>query len=172
MPHTPGYPAPAVEGDFFLTQEGNHVVHTLEETSPDLRSHEALSSIGQVTEIALPPELTPMTEALDIGVALEASYCPASSSMIRYVYGIGVDYYRYETPVRSNDEFLSFYRALAPTDGWTVSHIGHIRPHLEDVDCETAVQCVILDNGGDRIVISFAGSITVEYAVSMLLSVL
>ena len=73
--YTAENPAPAVEGDFFLAQEGNHVLYThSKETSPGriYEVTEALSSIGQVAEIALPSELAPMTEALDTGVALEA----------------------------------------------------------------------------------------------------
>jgi hypothetical protein len=85
------------------------------------------------------------------------------SSMIRYEHGIGVDYYTYKASVRTNDEFVNFYRTLAPTNGWTVSHVGHIKPHLEQINCETSVECIILNNGGEQIVVSFAGSITVEY---------
>jgi hypothetical protein len=167
--YTPENPSPAVEGDLYLAQEGNHVLYThSKETSPT-RTYEVteeLSSIGQVGEITLPAELAPMTQALDIGVDLGRLLPPGSSllSMIRYRHGIGVDYYTYVTSVKTNDDFANFYRALPPTDGWTVSHVGHIRPHLEAVNCETKVECVILNNGGEQIVVSFGGaSITVEY---------
>ena len=166
--YTPENPAPAVEGDFYLAQEGNHVLYThSKETAPG-RTYEvteALSSVGQLTEITLPAELAPMTQALDIGVDLGGLLPPGAllSSMIRYKNGIGVDYYTYKTSVRANDEFLNFYRTLPPTNGWTVSHIGHVKPHLEQVNCETSVECVILNNGGEQIVVSFGGGITVEY---------
>ena len=69
-----------------------------------------------------------------------------------------------DASVRTIDEFLAFYQALPPTNGWTVSHIGHIKLHLEPINCETSVDCVILNNGGEQIVVSFGGGgITVEY---------
>ncbi len=166
--YTPENPAPAVEGDFYLAQEGNYILYThSKETSPG-RTYEvteALSSVGQVAEITLPAELAPMTQALDIGVDLGGLLPPGAvlSSMIRYKNGIGVDYYTYNTSVRTNDELLNFYRTLPPTNGWTVSHIGHVKLHLEQVNCETSVECVILNNGGEQIVVSFGGAITVEY---------
>jgi hypothetical protein len=167
--YTPENPSPAVEGDFYLAQDGNHVLYThSKETSPN-RTYEVteeLSSIGQVVEVTLPAELTPMTQALDIGVDLGRLLPPGSAlrSMIRYQNGIGVDYYAYGTSVKTNDEFANFYRTLPPTDGWTVSHVGHVRPHLEDVNCETDVECAILNSGGEQIVVSFRGvTITVEY---------
>jgi hypothetical protein len=167
--YTPENPSPAVEGDFYLAQEGNYVLYThSKETSPN-RTYEvteALSSIGQVGEITLPAELAPMTQALDIGVDLGGLLPPGASllSMIRYQHGIGVDYYKYATSVRAIDEFLGFFRALPPTNGWTVSHIGHIKLHLEPINCETSVECVILTNGGEQIVVSFGGGgITIEY---------
>lgn len=166
--YTPEHPSPTVEGDFYLAQEGNYVLYThSKETSPG-RTYEvteALSSVGQVAEITLPEELTPMTQALDTGVALGSLLPPGSSllAMIRYVRGIGIDYYSYKTSVRTNDEFLTFFRGLPPTNGWSVSHIGHIKPHLEQFDCEISFECVILNNGGDQIVVSFGGTISVEY---------
>jgi hypothetical protein len=167
--YSPENPSPAVEGDFYLAQDGNHVLYThSKETSPDriYEVTEELSSIGQVAEITLPAELAPMTQALDIGVDLGRLLPTGSSlrSMIRYQHGIGVDYYTYGTSVKTNEDFANFYRALPPTNGWTVSHVGHIRPHLEEVNCETDVECAILNSGGDQIVVSFVGvSITLEY---------
>ena len=166
--YTPEHPSPAVEGDFYLAQAGNYVLYThSKETSPN-RTYEvteALSSVGQLPEIALPAELAPMTQALDIGVDLGRLLPPGASlsAMIRYKRGIGVDYYTYKTSVLTNDEFLNFYRTLPPTDGWTVSHVGYIKPHLQQVNCETSVECVILNNGGEQIVVSLGGTITVEY---------
>jgi hypothetical protein len=169
--YTPENPGPAVEGDLYLAQEGNYVLYAhSKETSPG-RTYEVtekLSFVGQVPEIALPAELAPMTQALDIGVDLGRLLPPGTSlsSMIRYKHGIGVDYYAYRTSAGTGtyDDFLNFYRGLPPVDGWTVSHVGHIRPHLEQINCETSVECVIVNNGGDQIVVSFGGGgITVEY---------
>ena len=167
--YTPENPSPAVEGDFYLAQDGNYVLYAhSKETSPG-RTYEvteALSFVGQVPEIVLPPELAPMTQALDIGVDLGRLLPPRASlsSMIRYKHGIGVDYYAYRTFPETYDEFLNFFRGLPPVDGWTVSHVGHIKPHLEQINCETSVECVILNNAGEQIVVSFGGrGITVEY---------
>jgi hypothetical protein len=165
---TPDRPSPEVEGDFYLAQEGNYVLYThSKETSPGrvYEVTEDLSAIGQPVDIALPPDLAPMVEALDIGVALVRLLPPGTQldGMLRYEHGIGVDYYSYATSMRSLDDFLTFFRALPPTDGWTVSHVGHVRPHLEQINCETEVECVILNNGGEQIVISFRGGITLEY---------
>lgn len=167
--YTPENPSPAVDGDFYLARDGNYVLYAhSKETSPG-RTYEvteALSFVGQVPEIVLPPELTPMTQALDIGVDLGRLLPPRASlsSMIRYKHGIGVDYYAYRAFPGTYDEFLNFYRGLPPIDGWTVSHVGHIKPHLEQINCETSVECVILNNGGEQIVVSFGGGgITVEY---------
>ncbi len=168
--HTPDYPAPAVEGDFYLAQDGNYALYSHSKESSPTQSYEvteALSFIGQLTEIALSADLVQMKQALDLGFELGSLLPPGSSlsSMIRYKgsRGIGVDYYSYRTSVRNNDEFLNFYRTLPPTNGWTVTHIGHIRLHLEQINCETAVDCVILSNGGEQIVVSFDGGITLEY---------
>ncbi len=167
--YTPENPSPAVEGDFYLAQEGNYVLYTHSKETSSGRIYEVteeLSFVGQVPEIALPAELAPMTQALDIGVDLGGLLPPGSSllSMIRYEHGIGVDYYTYKTSERSDDEFLNFFRGLPPTNGWIVSHVGHIKPHLEQINCETSVECVILKDGGEQIVVSFGGGgITVEY---------
>jgi hypothetical protein len=166
--YTPENPSPTVEGDFYLAQDGNYVLYThSKESSPDQTYEvtEAVSSVGQVPAIALPADLAPMTQALDIGAGLGSLLPPGSSlsTMIRYTNGIGVDYYSYKTSVRTNDEFLNFFRALPPTNGWAVSHVGHITPHLEQINCETSVECVILNNGGEQLVVSFSGTITVEY---------
>ncbi|MEP7202874.1 MAG: hypothetical protein ABI894_09705 [Ilumatobacteraceae bacterium] len=161
-------PAPAVEGDFYLAQDGNYVLSSHSKESSPNRVYEvteALSFVGQLTEITLPPELVPMTEALDLGVEF-GGLLPSGSSLsklIRYTHGIGVDYYTYTASVRDNDEFLNFYRSLAPTNGWTVAHIGHISTHLEPINCETDIDCVILTNGGEQIVVSYRGRITLEY---------
>ena len=166
--YSPDNPSPTVGGDFYLAREGNYILATHSKESSPGRTYEvteALSSIGQVGEIALPAELAPMTQALDLGVELAGLLPPgaALSAMVRYRNGIGVDYYTYRASVRTNDELLAFYRALPPTNGWSVSHIGHVKPHLEKINCETSVDCVIMRNGGEQIVVSFGGTITIEH---------
>lgn len=166
--YTPEHPSPTVEGDFYLAQEGNYVLYAhSKETSPGriYEVTEAMSFIGQLTEITLPDDMVPMSQALDVGLGLLGILPPGSalSGMLRYGNGIGVDYYTYEASVGNNDEFINFYRTMPATGGWTVAHIGHITPHLEPTNCETRNECVILQNGGDRVVVSFAGTITLEF---------
>lgn len=166
--YTPENPAPSVEGDFYLAQDGHYLLYThSKESSPD-RTYEvteAVSYIGQLTEITLPDDLAGMNQALDVGVGLAAILPPGTtlSSMIRYSHGIGVDYYTYRSPVRDRDDLLTYFRTLPPTNGWSVVHIGHITPHLEPINCETKIECVILRNGSEQIVVSSNGTITVEY---------
>jgi hypothetical protein len=167
--YSPEHPAPHVEGDLYVSVEGNHVLYAhSKETSPDrvYEVTEALSFIGLVPEITLPPDLVGMSQALDVGVALSEILPPdvQLSTLIRYHRGIGIDYYTYRSAtLTSLDQFLTFYRNLAPTDGWSVAHIGHIRPHVEPVNCETALDCVILRKGNEQIVVSFAGVLRLEY---------
>jgi len=166
--YTPERPSPEVEGDFYIARDGGYVLYVhSKETAPNriYEVTEELSSIGEVPEITLPAAFAPMAEALDVGVDLARLLPPDTtlSGLIRYKRGIGVDYYSYVTPVRTNVEFLNFFRTFLPTDGWTVSHIGHIRVHVEQINCETAVECVILTKGGEQLVVSFGAGITVEY---------
>lgn len=166
--YTPENPSPTVEGDFYLAQEGNYVLYAhSKETSPGriYEVTEAMSFIGQLGEITLPDDMAPMSQALDVGLGLLSVLPPGSalSGMLRYGNGIGVDYYTYVAAVGNNGEFINFYRTMPPTAGWTVAHIGHITPHLEPTNCETRNECVILQNGGDQVVVSFAGTITLEY---------
>ena len=166
--YSPENPSPTVEGDFYLAADGNYVLYThYLETSEFITREvtEVLSQVGQLTAITLPADMAPMTQALDVGAALSRLLPPGSAllEMIRYRNGIGVDYYGFKTSIRSKDEFLAFYRALPATDGWTVTHIGHVEPHLEPINCEMSTDCVILNKGGDQIVVSFAGGITVEF---------
>ena len=166
--YTPEKPSPTVEGDFYLAQVGNYVLFAhSKETSPGrvYEVTEAMTSVGQVANIELPADLAPMGQALDIGVGLTPLLPPGSSlsTMVRYSNGIGVDYYRYIAPLQSNEELVDFYRTFPATAGWSVAHVGHIALHLEQVNCETKVDCVLLRNGGEQIVISLAGTIIVEY---------
>lgn len=166
--YTPENPSPAVEGDFFLAQEGNYVLYAHSKESSPGRVYEvteAMSFIGQVGEITLPDDMAPMSQALDVGVDLTSVLPPGSalSELLRYTSGIGIDYYTYVTSLKNNDEFINFYRTMPPTNGWTVAHIGHITPHLEPTNCESRNECVILQNGGEQVVVSFAGTIMLEY---------
>ncbi len=166
--YTPENPSPAVEGDFYLAQVGNYVLYAhSKETSPGrvYEVTEAMSSIGLVAPIELPADMAPMSQALDIGVGLTTLLPPGSSlsTMVRYSNGIGVDYYEYITPLKNNEELVDFYRTSPTIGGWTVAHVGHITPHVEQINCETRVDCVILRNGGEQIVVSFAGTIILEY---------
>ena len=161
-------PAPSVEGDYYVAQDGGYLLYThSKESSPDrvYEVTEALSFVGQLTEISLPDDLAGMNQALDVGVGLAALLPPGTtlSSLVRYRNGIGVDYYTYRSPVRDHDELLAYFRALPPTNGWSVTHIGHIRLHLEPINCELKVDCVIMQNGSEQIVISSNGTITIEY---------
>jgi hypothetical protein len=54
----------------------------------------------------------------------------------------------------STDKFLEFYKNLAPTDGWTVSHIGKVanHPYCLNQDCvmmkKGDAQIILFDDGG------------------------
>jgi len=166
--YTPEKPSPTVEGDFYLAQDGNYVLYAhSKETSPGrvYEVTESMSFIGLVDEITLPDDMAPMTQALDLGASLAVLLPPGSalSGLLRYANGIGVDYYTYTTPAKNNDDVLNFYRTMPPTNGWSVTHIGRIKPHLEPTNCETRNDCVILQKGGEQVVVSFAGTIMLEY---------
>lgn len=176
--YTPERPSPEVEGDFYLAQEGNYLLymHSLSVATGDGYElidefTETLSSVNTLAEIVLPADFVPMDAALNVGVEFAQVLPPGStlSTMIRYggssggIGGIGVDYYRFTTPVGSNAELLDYFRALPPTNGWTVSHIGFVDLHLEPINCETRNECVILKNGGTQVVVSFDGTILVEF---------
>ena len=125
---------------------------------------EALSSISQLTEIELPADMEDMVSAADLPVELKLPLPPDSTfrGLIRYKSGIGVDLYHFSTPQTSIDEFLSYYRDLPPTDGWTVSHVGHVRLHEDD--CEFTRECVIINKGSTQVVLYYDGaSIRAEF---------
>lgn len=161
----------SLQGDLYVAQEGNYLLysHWSETTSQEnfKQTYELtaeLSSINQVTEITLPSDLQAMRDAMDLPLELGLPL-PAQSTltgMIRYKHGIGVDLYSFRTPKISLGEFLDYYRALPPTGGWTVSHVGHVSLHQED--CEFLRECVILNNGSTQVVLYYDGaSIRAEF---------
>ena len=160
-----------VEGEFYLAREGNYILfsHQLETSKQGdlVQSYEVtetLSSVNQLTEIALPADMEEMVSAADLPFELALPLPPDSafSGMIRYENGIGVDLYTLSTPKRSIDEFLNFYRNLPPTDGWTVSHVGHVTLH--ESDCEFTRECVIINNGSTQVILYYnGGSIRAEF---------
>jgi hypothetical protein len=154
-----------LEGDFYLAKEGNYVLYSYwKETSKSenfsqvYEVTEELSSINQLTEITLPTDMREMISTADLPfeLALPLPADSSLSSMIRYKHGIGVDYYYFSTPKTSIDEFLDFYRNLPPTDGWTVSHVGHVSLH--ENDCEFSRECVIINKGSTQVVLYYNGA--------------
>jgi hypothetical protein len=153
-----------LEGDFYLAQEGNYVLYShWKETSGQGASTqvyevtESLSSINQSIEIKVPVDMKEMVTAVklpaEIGLPL-----PGNSSlerMIRYKHGIGVDLYYFGIPKMSDDEFLDFYRQLPTTDGWKVTHIGHVRLHQDD--CEFTRECVMISKGSTQVILYYDG---------------
>lgn len=153
-------PAPDVEGDFYLAQDGNYVLYTHFKETDSVGVYEfteELSSINQLTEIALPADFLPSNLELDLVLPL-----PAGTTLIRikrYSHGLGVDYYTYMTSVRNNAEFLEFYKNLASTDGWTVSYIGMIENHEVCVSQD----CVIIKKGDAQFILYYDGWISADW---------
>jgi hypothetical protein len=160
-----------LEGDFYLAQEGNYVLYShWKETSSQenftqvYEVTEVLSSINQLTKIELPADMTEMVAAAvlpaEMGLPLPLDSTP--SRMIRYQHGIGVDQYFFRTPKTSIDEFLDFYRQLPETNGWQVTHVGHV--NLHENDCEFARECVMIRKGSTQVIIYYDGaSIRAEF---------
>jgi hypothetical protein len=154
-----------VEGDFYLAIDGNYVLFShWKETSRQgdfvqiYEVTEALSSIHQLTEIELPADMEGMVPAAELPFELKLPLPPGSAfrGMIRYRSGIGVDLYYLSTPKTGLDEFLDYYRGLPPTDGWTVSHVGHVRLHQDD--CEFTRECVIIQRGSTQVILYYNGA--------------
>jgi hypothetical protein len=161
-----------LEGDLYLAQDGNYVLYShWKETSSQgnftqvYEVSESLSSINQLTEIKIPADMTDMVTAAQLptetGLPLPAG--SAFYGMIRYKHGIGVDLYQFTAPsIISIDEFLDFYRNLPPTEGWTVTHVGHVNLHQDD--CEFTRECVIISKGSTQVVLYYnGGSIRAEF---------
>jgi hypothetical protein len=168
---TDGNTSNQLEGDLYLAQDGNYVLYShWKETSSQgnftqvYEVTESLTSINQFTEIEIPADMTEMVTAAQLPA--EASLpLPTGSTfygMIRYKHGIGVDLYHFTAPSISIDEFLDFYRNLPPTEGWTVTHVGHVNLHQDD--CEFTRECVIISKGSTQVVLYYnGGSIRAEF---------
>ena len=160
-----------LEGDLYLAQAGNYVLysHWKETISQENFTQvyevtESLSAINQLAEIKLPADMTEMVAAakLPAEMGLPVPGNSAVNRMIRYKNGIGVDLYFFSKPKMSPDEFLDFYRNLPTTDGWEVTHIGHVNLHQDD--CEFTRECVIINKGNTQVVLYyFGGSIRAEF---------
>jgi hypothetical protein len=162
---TDGNTSNELEGDFYLAQEGNYVLYShWKETSTQgdftqvYEVTESLASINQLTEIKIPADMTEMVTAAKLpaatGLPLPADSAPYG--MIRYRSGTGVDLYQFTAPSISIDEFLDFYRNLPPTDGWQVTHVGHVNLHQDD--CEFTRECVIINKGSTQVILYYNGS--------------
>lgn len=160
-----------LQGELYLAREGNYILYSHQlETSKQgdfAQTYEVtqtLSSIGQLTEITLPPDMEEMVSTANLPFELALPLPPDSafSGMIRYKNGIGVDIYTFSAPKMGIEEFLSYYRSLPPTDGWTVSHVGHVTLH--ESDCEFTRECVIINNGSTQVILYYNGaSIRAEF---------
>lgn len=160
-----------LEGELYLAREGNYLLfsHQMETSKQgdfvqNFEVTEVLSSINLLAEIKLPADMEEMVSTSDLPFELALPLPPDSafSGMIRYRNGIGVDLYSLSTPKTSIEEFLNFYRVLPSTDGWTVSHVGHITLHQDD--CEFIRECVIINNGSTQVILYYnGGSIRAEF---------
>lgn len=149
---TEANPAPGVEGDFYLAQDGNYVLFSHFKETRTVGGYEVteeLTSIDQLTEIVLPAGFVPSNLELELSVPFPAD--TILMGIIRYENGIGVDYYTYDSSVSSQDEFLEFYKNLASTDGWKVSYIGKIINH----DTCDSQDCVIIQKGDAQIILFY-----------------
>ncbi len=160
-----------LEGDFYLAQDGNYVLHShwketisQENFTQVYEVTESLSAINQLTEIKLPADMTEMVAAAELPaeMGLPVPGNSAVNRMIRYEHGIGVDLYFFSNPKMSPEEFLDFYRNLPTTAGWEVTHIGHVNLHQDD--CEFTRECVMISKGSTQVVLYyFGGSIRAEF---------
>lgn len=160
-----------VGGELYLAKEGNYILFSNQvETSKQgdfsqiFEMTETLSSINELTEIKLPADMEEMVPTSDLPFTLGLPLPPTSAffGMIRYKNGSGVDTYTLTTPKTSIEEFLNYYRNLPPTDGWTVSHVGHVTLH--ESDCEFTRECVIINNGNTQVILYYnGGSIRAEF---------
>ncbi len=154
-----------LEGDFYLAIDGNYVLSShWKETSTQgdfsqvYEVTEALSSIDKVPEIRLPDDMQAMVDAIELPTKLGLPV-PGNSvvrGMTRYEHGIGVDLYYFTNPKMTLDEFLEHYRNLPATDGWQVTHVGHVSLHQDD--CEFIRECVMMRKADTQVVLHYDGT--------------
>lgn len=152
------------EGEVYLAKDGNYPLYVhlrLVATGPGFELideyTETISQPNQLTEIALPPDMAPLQEAFEQGIALGIPM-PADGvldSLVNYNEGgIGVYYYEFTSSWDNEAEFIGFYQALPPTNGWTVTHIGQVK-NL-DAHCLDG-NCVLISNGAEQVILYFDG---------------
>lgn len=154
-----------LEGDFYLAIDGNYVLAShWKETSAqgdftqEYEVTETLSSIGQVPEIALPDDMQAMAAAIELPAELGLPV-PGDSAirgLTRYKNGIGVDLYYFTNPKMTLDAFLDHYRNLPATNGWQVTHVGHVSLHQDD--CEFIRECVMMRKADTQVVLHYDGT--------------
>ncbi len=153
-----------LEGDFYLAREGNYVLysHWKETSGQDnfqqvYEVTETVSSINELGEIKIPADLEPMVTAAqlpaEMGLPLPGD--SALYQMIRYKNGIGVDLYYFSDPKVSKEQFLDYYRQMPETDGWHVTHVGHVNLHQDD--CEFSQECVMIQKGNTQVILYYNG---------------
>lgn len=161
----------SLEGELFLARDGNYILHShWKETSSEANFTQiyevthSLSSINQLTEIKLPADMQEMAAAVQVPAEMGLPL-PENSKlarMVRYKHGIGVDLYYFTKPDLNVDEFLNYYRQLPTTNGWQVTHVGHV--NLHEADCEFTRECVIINKGGTQVILHYSGAeIRVEF---------
>ncbi len=165
------YEISAAQGELYLAQDGNYLLYfhlkltgSLYPSDSDLgftpavfEITEELSSINQAPEIAVPADFAFLDPEL-AGVPLPADL--RLRTVIRYNDGRNYDMYFYNLPM-SFDEFLGYYRDLAPTNGWSVVSIGVKDPLHYICDSE---DCVVLKKGGQKIILyRYEGGIAADY---------
>jgi hypothetical protein len=154
-----------LEGDFYLAIEGNYVLAShWKQTSTQgdftqvYEVTETLSSIGQVPEIRLPDDMQAMAAAIALPAELGLPV-PGDSAirgLTRYKNGIGVDLYYFTNPKMTLDAFLEHYRNLPATNGWQVTHVGHVSLH--ENDCEFIRECVMMRKADTQVVLHYDGT--------------
>jgi hypothetical protein len=158
---TSTYKIEKASGDLYLAQDGNYLLryhikvtgNVYPSSGPGYSSGvreftEDLSSINQLTEIALPAEYLALKLELDLGLP-----APAGTKLHAFNHsndGRRYTLYDYFMPVSvSTDDFLEFYRNLAPTNGWTVAQVGGKTSY----DYCKGLECVILKKGNAQAVL-------------------
>lgn len=152
-----------VQGDFYLSQVGSYLLfyqviekgilyepyRTAQYVAVQENKYE-LSMINQLAEISLPANFD---LELDFGLPLPAG--TTLNEIVSYRDGFSPDSYYY-TLLVNNDEFLEFYKNLAPANGFTFSRIGTVP---NNINCDSQ-DCVILNMGSIEILLTFVSGTT------------